>query len=253
MSACPLSTTEHPSFLHRWDPRLKIVGLLLLAFTFSFITNLLVLPVMLTVTLTAVVCSGYSLRNLLHRLRYPSLIILCLVLLLPVISGVTALVEVGGLTVTTEGVTAALLVGTRFFCIITLAAVFLGTTPMLVNIRAIQALGLPYIMADMTLLVIRYLEVMRSDLQRMRIAMKLRGHAERVFSWKNMQTMAWLTGSLILRSYERSQYVYRAMRLRGYGHIDARPDEFRAAPMDIVALILTLATAALLVLLELRL
>jgi cobalt/nickel transport system permease protein len=240
-------------FLHRWDPRLKIVGLLLLIFTFSFVSTLQVLPVMITVTLAAVACSRYPLRKLMHRLRYPSLIILCLVLLLPVLSGFTALVEVGGLTITTEGLTAALLVGTRFFCIITVAAVFLGTTPLLVNIRAIQALGLPYIMADMTLLVVRYLEVMRSDLQQMRIAMKLRGHAERGFSWKNIQIMAWLTGSLILRSYERSQGVYRAMRLRGYGHIEARPDEFKAAPVDIAALILTLSAAALLVLLELRL
>ncbi|SDB07897.1 cobalt/nickel transport system permease protein [Desulfonatronum thiosulfatophilum] len=253
MNAQAMSGTAHHSFLHRWDPRLKLVALLLLAFTFSFIDNLRVLPAMVGITLAIVLLSGYPLRLLLRRLRYPSLIVLFLVLLLPFISGYTALLEWRGLRVTTEGLQAALLVTTRFFCILSLAVVFLGTTPLLVNIKAIQAMGLPYIMADMALLVVRYIEVLSADLRRMRISMRLRGHAEQSFSWKNLRTMAWLTGSLILRSYERSQSVYKAMRLRGYGHVDARPDEFKATRTDIACLCAVSAAVLMLVLLEFRL
>ncbi len=253
MNIQAMSGPEQSSFVHRWDPRLKLVALLLLAFTFSFVANLRVLPVMVVVTLTIAAVSRYPVHLLLRRLRYPSLIILCLVLLLPMISGFTPLVEWWGLTVTTEGLQAALLILTRFFCILTIAAIFLGTTPLQVNIRAIQSLGLPYIMADMALLMVRYVDVLTTDLRRMRLSMRLRGHAEKSFSWKNLRTMAWLTGSLILRSYERSQSVYKAMRLRGYGHVGTRPDDFKATPTDIAGLCVVSAAVVMLVLLEFRL
>ena len=246
-------SSKAASFMHHWDPRMKLIGLLLLAFTFSFVSNLNVLPVMIGLTLGVVTLSRYPVRRLLRRLRYPSLIILCLVLLLPMISGFTPLVEWGGLTVTKEGLLAAVLVAVRFFCIITLATVLLGTTPVLVNIKAMRALGLPDIMADMALLVVRYLEVLAADLRRMRVAMRLRGHAEQRWPWQNLQTTAWLTGSLILRSYERSQFVYNAMRLRGYGHAPMRSDEFTASRADVLALAAVCAAAALLVWLDLTL
>ncbi|SDB36185.1 cobalt/nickel transport system permease protein [Desulfonatronum thiosulfatophilum] len=182
-----------------------------------------------------------------------SLIILFLVLLLPFISGYTPLLEWRGLRVTMEGLQAALLVATRFFCILSLAVVFLGTTPLLVNIKAIQAMGLPYIMADMALLVVRYIEVLSADLRRVRISMRLRGHAEKSCSWQNLRTMAWLTGSLILRSYERSQSVYKAMRLRGYGHAEGKPAGFKATRKDIAGLCTVYTTVVMLVVLEFRL
>ncbi|WP_035272666.1 cobalt ECF transporter T component CbiQ [Desulfonatronum thiodismutans] len=253
MIAPSISVSPDSPFVHRWDPRLKLIGLLLLAFTFSFVSNLRVLPVMIALTLTVVAVSRYPLDLLLRRLRYPSLVILCLIILLPLISGFTPLVEWGGLTVTREGLQAALLVATRFFCIVTLAAVLLGTTPLLRTVKAMQALGLPYVMADMALLVVRYLEVLSADLRRMRISMRLRGHVEQRRPWRNLRTLAWLTGSLILRGYERSQGVYNAMRLRGYGHAPVRPDEFTATRVDLLALAAVCAAAGILIWLELTL
>lgn len=239
--------------MSRWDPRLKIIGLLLLAFTFSFVRQLPVLPFMAAATLAFVTLSGMPVRVLARRLRCPSLIILGLVLLLPVISGFTPLVQLGGITITTEGLCAALLIAVRFLCIITLATVFLGTTPLLVNIKAVQSLGLPYIMADMALLVARYLEVFSKDLRQMRIAMKLRGHNDKALSGKTLRTMVWLAGSLLLRSYERSHTVYMAMRLRGYGNMDGGSREFQTSAPDVLALLGVCALAALFVWLELML
>lgn len=237
-------------FLSRWDPRLKIIGLLLLAFTFSLVSQLLVLPFMAGATLALVALSGLPVRDIIRKLRYPSLIILGLVLLLPVISGYTPLVQWGGLTVTVEGLSTSVLIAVRFLCIVTLAAVFLGTTPLLVNIKAVQALGLPYIMADMALLVTRYQEVFSRDLRQMRIAMRLRGHGDKALSIKALQTMSWLAGSLFLRSYERSERVYMAMRLRGYGNAEAGPHPFKATRSDILALLGVCALAALFVWLD---
>lgn len=241
------------SLLGRWDPRLKICGLLILAFTFSFLSQIHALPVMAVVTLAFVCMSGMPLGQLMRRLRYPSLLVLGLVILLPFVSGTTPLLHLGGLTVTTEGSLAALVIGVRFLCIVTLASVLLGSTPLLENIKALQALGLPYIMADMALLMVRYLDVFSKDLSQMRIAMRLRGHNDRAFSRTTLLRTAWLMGCLLLRSHDRSERVYMAMRLRGYGAKAPSPGEFRVAATDVAGLTGVCALAIALVLLDVAL
>ncbi|NJN20531.1 MAG: cobalt ECF transporter T component CbiQ, partial [Leptolyngbya sp. RL_3_1] len=63
-----------------------------------------------------------------------------------------------------------------------------------------------------------------------------------------------LLGTLLLRSYERSQRVYKAMRLRGYGQVAAglpSPDRlYRTSPTTLIATGFTTGFALSLVLAE---
>lgn len=222
--------------LQRWDPRLKIIALLVLAFSFSSVSDLRAVPAMIVLTLFFQAISGMPVRTLLRRLRYPSLMIVLLVVILPFAGGKTPLIQMGFLTISREGLESALLIAARFYSILALAIIFLGGSPILTNIRAFQALGLPYIMADMALLMARYLDVLALDMRRMRRAMQLRGHEGGTFSLKTLRTTAWLAGSLLLRSHERAEGVYKAMRLRGYGARESQPARFSAAPADGAAL-----------------
>ena len=212
------SSIPDVALLHRWDPRLRIIALLLLAFAFSSITDLRAVPAMAALTLFFHTISGIPVRRLWYKLRFPSLLIIMLAVLLPFAGGSTPLFNLGPLTITREGLESALLITIRFYAILILAICFLGSTPILQTIRAFQALGLPGIMADIALLMVRYLEVLSKDLQRMRRSMQVRGYQGRSCSWKTIRTTALLTGNLLLRSYERADGVYRAMRVRGYGH-----------------------------------
>lgn len=56
-----------------------------------------------------------------------------------------------------------------------------------------------------------------------------------------------------MRGYERSQGVYNAMRLRGYGHQPVSRDKFKAAPADLLALAGVCAATGLLIWLDLTL
>lgn len=242
----PAATTglRATSLLMRWDPRLRIIGLLLLSFSFSAVTEAAAVALMLAVTLFFWSISPLPLRQLLHRLRLPSLLIVLMVIILPVSGGQTPLLTIGFLTVTHEGVAAALLIASRFYCILILAILFLGCTPLLVNIRALQAIGLPYIVADMALLMVRYLDVLSRDLKQMRRSMQMRGHDIYGCSWTSLRILALLAGNLLLRSYERAQGVYMAMRLRGYGQTQSTGLQFVATTADKIALIVVFLTAA---------
>jgi len=236
--------TSLDSPFHRWDPRYKLIGLITLVFAFSFVRDLRMLLAMVGVTVVIYAVSRLPARFVARRLRYPSLFLLALLLILPFLSGENTLASWGPLALRQEGLIAASLIATRFICIIITGMVFLSTTPLLTNVKAMRALGLPDIMADMAFLAFRYLQEIGRDLRNMQTSMRLRGFKERRFSSRGLRTLAWLSGSLLVYSYERSESIYKAMILRGYGHAPHPQDEFHASSKDTFTLVAIIAIAA---------
>lgn len=233
--------------LHRWEPRHKLVGLTLLMFSFSFVQNLSLLPAMLAVTLALYTASRLPWAFLRTRLRYPGFFILIMAVLLPLFSGHTVIVRLGPLALRQEGCLDLLLLVVKFFSILTLSLALFGTAPFLTTIKAIRALGLSPLLADMMLLSYRYLFEIGDDLGRMQTAMGLRGfHAQRL-DRRTLNTLASLAGSMLVRSYERSERIYQAMVLRGYGqpnHQATQRREFQAQARDRLALVAAALLAA---------
>ena len=123
----------------------------------------------------------------------------------------------------------------KFVCILTVGLVLFGSGPFLSAIKAMRALGLPAILADMTLLAYRYLFEIGGDLSRMQTAMRLRGFGAHRFSARGLGILASLAGSILVRSYERSDRVYHAMMLRGYGQVPGNVlDEYQTRSSDVI-------------------
>jgi cobalt/nickel transport system permease protein len=211
------------SVIHRWSPRLKLVSLLTLMFAFATVQHLPLVPWMLGLAAVLYGLSGLPLAFLRQRLSYPGLFILAVVVLLPFSVGETLLWQGGWLTLRQEGLQASLLITGRFLSILTVGFILLGTTPFLTLLHAMRSLGLPTILADMTLLSYRYLYEIAAMLATMQQAMRLRGFGQGRQRWlrvnrQTLQQLALLAGNLLIRSYEQSERVYKAMRLRGYGY-----------------------------------
>lgn len=206
------------SAVHRWAVRPKLLSLLTLMFTIALVQHLALIPWVLSVVTVLYVASRLPLSYLRHRLPYPGLFIMTMVGALPWLSGETILWQWHWLALRLEGSQMAALIAGRFLAIVITSFILLGTTPFLDILKALRSLGLPDLLVDMTLLTYRYLYDSAAQLATMHQSMRLRGYG------KLRQTMqrrwGWLValfGSLLLRSYERSQRVYKAMRLRGYG------------------------------------
>jgi cobalt/nickel transport system permease protein len=232
--------------LHRWDPRYKLIAFTALIFAFSFVCDLRLLPVMVAVSGTLYIVSRLPLSFLLARLRLPGYFLLMMAVLLPFLSGQTALFYIGPLAVKQEGCLDLLLIWVKFLCILTMGIILFGTTPFLTNVKAMQALGLPFILADMILFSYRYLYDISDKLKTMQTAMKLRGF--RRHNLKSLGTLASLAGTILVRSYEQSDRVYKAMILRGYGQAggtrsEYRWDEFQAYPRDLAGLLVLICIA----------
>ena len=247
------SPAAEQALLQRWDPRFKLLGLAILVLAFAMVNDPALLPLLLATPLVLAWFSGLAPGFILSRLRYPSLLVVLLLLWLPLAVGQTPWAALGPLTVYREGLAAALLIGGRFLGIVLSALIILHSSPLTTNIKAMRALGLPWIMVDMALLTLRYLQVLGHDLRQMRLAMRSRGWAGNRLGLRNLRIIAWLTGSLLLRSHERADGIYRAMRLRGYGQPGSQHHDFRAGGLDYLLLAITLAVALIITLLSLEL
>lgn len=241
---------ELDSPVHRWDPRLKLMGLGTLAFACAFVTDLRVVLLLVLASAGLALLARLPLSFVTGRLRYPGLFILALAVVLPFLSGETVLVRLGPLALHLEGLLDFLLIAGRFAAIVTIGLVVFATAPMLITIEALRALRLPDILADMLLLSYRYLYELGADLDRMRTATRLRGFQPRRPGPHTLATLGSLTGSLLVRGHEQSTRIHRAMILRGYGAAAHNPHSFRAGPRDVLALVTTVLLAAALVLLE---
>jgi cobalt/nickel transport system permease protein len=232
------------SSLHRWDPRYKLVGLMALIFAFSFVRDLRTLPLTLVAAAVLLAVSQLPVSFWLRRLRAPGIFILLTALLLPLTSGASVFVRLGPLTLRREGCMQAVLIVTKFITILTTSMVLFGTAPYLTTVNAMRALGLPSLLSDMTLFAYRYIHVVGEDFEAMDTAMGLRGFRSNRLGSRALAALSSLAGSLLVRSYERSERVHKAMILRGYGQRKRPRAEFQATRGDLFALALALLVAA---------
>ena len=237
--------------IHRWNPKYKLIGLFALMFAFAMVEDWRLLPVILTLTAILYLLSRLPLSFLLTRLRYPGIFLIGIVAVLPFFSGQTIIWEWGIITLRQEGLLAVVLIVCRFLAIFITGLVLFGTGPFLNLIKAMRSLGLSPILADMMLLSYRYLFELAYQLNTMQRATRLRGFKPTQFSWRNLQVYAALAGSLLVRSYEQSQEIYKAMQLRGYGtSMKAQNSQRHLDVYSAIALVITLGIAAGLIGLE---
>ena len=229
--------------IHRWDVKGKLIGLLAVIFAFAGVNDLRLIPGMLIATITLYLLSKLPLSFLLSRLTYPGLFVLGIVALLPWTSGETILGEWGPFSLREEGCLAVILIASRFLAMFTTGLVLFGTQPFLTTIKAMRSLGLSPILADMILLSYRYLFELRHQLKMMHRATQLRGFKPRKVTRRNLQIYAALAGSLLVRSYQQAEEVYKAMQLRGYGTSVQKKERFSLDRYSTIALTISLSIA----------
>jgi cobalt/nickel transport system permease protein len=159
--------------------------------------------------------------------------------------------EVAGLNLYREG----LLAGAGIFVKGTLGvitAIILSTSTTAREIlRGLERLKLPALMVQIASFMLRYVNVVNDEMERMKVARESRGfEATGIKHWKVLATAA---GALFIRSYERGERVHLAMLSRGYTGIlphDEPPHIpltlwLRSLTLPITASIIFLSTLAL--------
>jgi cobalt/nickel transport system permease protein len=81
-------------------------------------------------------------------------------------------------------------------------------------LRGLERLKLPVLMVQIASFMLRYVNVVNDEMERMKVARESRGfEATGIKHWKVLATAA---GALFIRSYERGERVHLSMLSRGY-------------------------------------
>jgi len=212
----PVSTAiAESNLLSRWEARHKLIGLLALIFSFSFIRELWLLPLVVFITVIIYTLSQLKFAYYWSRIRLPGIFLLVLALILPFGAGSTVLARFGPMVLKLEGSLSVLLITVKFLCIFALVLVLFAGTPLQKLVGALRSMGLPSLLAEMLIFTNRYIYQLAVDLQQTQVAAGLRGFRGR--SLKALTPLAYIVGTLLVRSHNQSERVFQAMTLRGYG------------------------------------
>jgi cobalt/nickel transport system permease protein len=150
------------------------------------------------------------------------------------------------LALTDAGLRLAATLAMKAVALVTLALTLLATAPVHVTLAAAGRLGVPRLFVQLTVLTYRYAFLLLDELNRLRMALRVRGFRNAV-SGHAYRTVGQVTGTLLVRGSDRAEGVAHAMRCRGFdGHFRTLTT-FRTRPADVLFFALIVGPAAALV------
>jgi cobalt/nickel transport system permease protein len=230
------------SRLHTLAPQCKVAGALAFVLVVvatpreSFWAYGLYAGLVVALTLNAQV----PLPTLLRRLAIETPFLIFVVALPFVARGER--IDVAGLSLSVEGLWGAW----NIFAKATLGAATLmllaSTTPITSILHGLRRLRVPSVVVAIASFMIRYADVIASEMRRMKVGRQSRGYEPRVL-WQ-ARALASSAGTLFIRSYERGERVHLAMMSRGYSGAMPELTEVDAAPSDWLTALAVPALAA---------
>ena len=100
---------------------------------------------------------------------------------------------------------------------VSLGIVLTATTTNIEIIYGLQKLKLPSIIIAIMSFSIRYIDVFIDEFKRVKISMQSRGYIEKGI--KNLIPIAYASGAMLIRGYERGERVYLSMVSRGFNGV----------------------------------
>jgi len=225
--------------LHRWDVRCKIVTIFVYCFMITAIKQMAPALVAIGLACLVLVVARVSMAKVLMRLLaivgFITMFLLVMPFTVPLHAGDTAIVF-GGLNwlhFSLRGFVLAATIAAKAVAITLLMEPLLATAPLPVTLQGLSRLGVPDMAGQMVLLSYRYLNVFRHEARRMSTGMQVRGFRKRT-GMATVQAMANFLGMLFVRSFERTERVFDAMRARGYNGRFTEQVELRLRTVDLV-------------------
>ncbi|MFH1923513.1 MAG: cobalt ECF transporter T component CbiQ [Planctomycetota bacterium] len=238
-SVPPLADAGGASLLHRWDVRCKIVTILVYSFVIASLGHLTPALAAIGVSLMILVIARVSFAKVLLRLLaitgFVGMFLVVMPFSVPVHPGDTVLVFGGMdcLSFNLRGLLLAATIAAKAVAITLLMEPLLSTAPLPVTLHGLSRLGAPEMVGQMVLLSYRYLHVFRHEALRMSSGMQVRGFRKRT-DLETLRAVANFLGMLFVRSFERTERVFDAMRARGYKGRFPEPADLRLQTRDVV-------------------
>lgn len=219
------------SFVHRIDPRVKIIIAAMFCSVVALTYELTILFVSAISALAFLAAARLSVKDVFWRLMIVNGFILVLWLFLPFTTPGKTLFTLFGLEASVEGVDHAVLITIKSNTIIMACIALLSTCPVFKLVHALHYLYVPDKLVHIFFFSYRYIHVINLEYVRLTNAMKVRCFIPGT-NLHTYKSLAYLMGMLILKSHERSRRIYNAMLCRGFKrkfyvleHLELQPSD----------------------------
>jgi len=227
--------------LRRLDPRWKLATLALLAVSALLLRSLAAVSLALGLALVLALVGRLLGRWFWSRLGWTALLLALFVAPLPfLLADDNPAWQWGWLRLTPRGLALAGVLAGKALTVLILTLVLLTSAPLDANLKAAHALRVPGLLIQLALLSYRYLFLLAEELQRLRIALRVRGFRQRT-NRHSFRTVGQVAGLLLVRSHERAERVAQAMRCRGFDGCFRSLTDFRTTLADLLTSALLVA------------
>ena len=210
-----LAFADGDSFIHRLDPRTRIMAAAVLSVLLAISDRLSTLGLGLAVGLALVVLARVRPSRLLWQVAAVNVFMLMLWAILPVTTEGEIVGRIGPLSISREGLFHALIITVKSNAILFICVALLATIDTIHLGHALHHLGAPDKLIHIFLFTVRYFDILHHEYHRLAAAMKVRGFRPRT-NRHTYRTYGQLAGMLLVRSFDRAERILAAMKCRGF-------------------------------------
>lgn len=239
------SSVDSP--IRRWDPRLKIAGLGILIITIALLQTIPAAAAGLLIAVIIIGISALPMSFISHGLSFILVFLVPFFFIMPFSYPGEAAYRILGIPFAWEGLRYATLIFTKALAIVLVSFSIFGSSRFDVSMIALQRLRCPKVLVQMLLFTYRYTHVFLEEMQRMHTSMLARGFVARA-NMPTLRVYGNFVGTLLVRSFERTDRVYKAMLSKGYqGELHSMV-RFTATSFDVIKLLVILGLVLVLLL-----
>ncbi|MFH1480815.1 MAG: cobalt ECF transporter T component CbiQ [Pseudomonadota bacterium] len=203
------------SFLHRLDPRARVVSALGFSLVVALLDRIFALIPACLLAILSVLLARLPLRAVFFRLLMVNGFILFLWIVLPFTFEGKPLFNIGPLVATKEGILYSAILTLKSNGILLIVMSLVATMSIFTLGRASRHLLIPDKLIHLLFFTYRYIHVIHLEYQRLVKAIKIRGFNPGT-NMHTYKTYAYLIGMLMLKSHDRAKRVRAAMLCRGF-------------------------------------
>lgn len=237
-----------PSLVQQLDPRWKLAGVLLAGAALAIVQTWEAAFIGCAGAILLAFVARLPCRWTVRRLGTASVLFVLFFVWLPFVGpfGVEDPVrEFGPITISLTGLERLGALTGKFIGMVSLILVLLATAPLQDTFKAAHALYIPGWLVQLVLLAYRYVYLLGDEFARLRTALRARCFRART-NLHTYRTIGAVSGTLLVRSAERSERVAQAMRCRGFDGNFRTAHEFKTCTRDVLVFTLMVGYAALL-------
>ena len=221
------------SVMHRLDPRLRVVAATVFSIVVALSYSFPVLIAAMAASIIFVVLGGLNVKKICKRLVVINTFVLLIWLILPLTFPGETVASWGPLRFYRPGIVLSAQITFKSYAIVLALIALIATMPFATLGHSLHRLWLPDKLVFLLLMSYRYVFVIEQEYRRLIRAAKVRGFQPKT-NRHTYRTYAYMVGMLFVRSADRGERVFKAMRCRGFKEKFHSLSKFHFSTTDVV-------------------